>query len=246
MNEAVLHAIQLVDILHDGQTLLLHKTLDKSVSAEGNTKTHVSLRSKAPRGEHRAKVRKSRGSGNDVMGCLMCDVSGDAFDEDLRLEDIDVEAIVIPKHLLEVRENLERDTEFRLDVTVIGVRDRTGILLVLRECPTPQVVDGETENNHFERVSLLAAGLALSVKHVAKVVEVAQVRLGGTHRFEIFEHIAQLLTNSLKTITLFKPTGIVARCCAAEEIEAQQAAEHIKGINDVYLNNDVRVSGVRV
>ena len=107
MNEAVLHTIQLVDILHDGQTLLLHKTLDKSVSAEGNTKTHVSLRSKAPRGEHRAKVQKSRGAVNDVMGCLMCDVSGDAFDEDLRLENIDVEASVIPKHLLEVRENLE-------------------------------------------------------------------------------------------------------------------------------------------
>ena len=102
MNEAVLHTIQLVDILHDGQTLLLHKTLDKSVSAEGNTKTHVSLRSKSHRGEYRAKVRKSRGSGNDVMGCLMCGVSGDAFDEDLRLEDIDVEASVIPKHLLEV------------------------------------------------------------------------------------------------------------------------------------------------
>ena len=83
MNEAVLHTIQLVDILHDGQTLLLHKTLDKSVSAEGNTKTHVSLRSKAPRGEHRAKVQKSRGAVNDVMGCLMCDVSGDAFEEDL-------------------------------------------------------------------------------------------------------------------------------------------------------------------
>ena len=151
MNEAVLHAIQLVDILHDGQTLLLHKNLDKSVSAEGNTKTHVSLRSKAPKGEHRAKVRKSSGSGNDVVGCLMCDVSGDAFDEDLRLEDIDVEASVIPKHLLEVRENLERDTEFRLDVTGIGVRDRTGILLVLRERPAPQVVDALADNNHFER-----------------------------------------------------------------------------------------------
>ena len=74
--------------------------------------------------------RRRSASGNDVMGCLMCDVSGDAFDEDLCLEDIDVEASVIPKHLLEVRENLERDTEFRLDVTVIGVRDRTAYIEV--------------------------------------------------------------------------------------------------------------------
>ena len=32
---------------------------------------------------------------------------------------------------------------------------RTGILLVLRERPAPQVVDAQAENNHFERVSLL-------------------------------------------------------------------------------------------
>ena len=71
---------------------------------------------------------------------------------------------------------------------------------MLRERPAPQVVDAQAENNHFERVSLLATGLALSVEHVAKVVEVAQVRLGGTHRFEVFEHIAKFLANSLKTV----------------------------------------------
>ena len=70
----------------------------------------------------------------------------------------------------------------------------------------------------YERVSLLAAGLALSVEHLAEVVEVSQVRLGGTHRFEVFEDIAQPLANSLKTVTLFKPTGKIARGCAAEDI----------------------------
>jgi len=51
-----------------------------------------------------------------------------------------------------------------------------------RERPAPQVVDAQAETNHFERVSLLAAGLALCVEHLAEVVEVspqARVRLGG-------------------------------------------------------------------
>ena len=74
------------------------------------------------------------------------------------------------------------------------------------------------QNTIISRVSLLAAGLALSVEYVAEVVEVSQVRLGGTHSFEVFEHIAQLISNSLKIVTLFKPTGIIARGCAAEDI----------------------------
>ena len=55
------HAVQLVDILYDGQALILHKTLDKSVSAEGNTKTLISLCSEAPEGEH---------GGAKEQGCL--------------------------------------------------------------------------------------------------------------------------------------------------------------------------------
>lgn len=246
VNETVLHAVQLVDILYDGQALILHKTLDKSVSAEGNTKTLISLCSEAPEGEHGAEVRKSRGVCNDIVGCLMHGVGREALDEDLCLENIDVEASVIPKNLLKVRENLERDTEFRLDVAVIGVCDCTCILLVLRERPAPQVVDAQAENNHFERVSLLTAGLALRVEHLAEVVEVSQVRLGGAHRFEVFEHVSKLVANSLKIVTLFKPAGIIARGCASEDIQAQRAAEHIKSINDVYLDKDVRVGRVRV
>ena len=61
VDETVLHAVQLVDIIHDGQALVLHKTLDKRVSAEGNTKTLISLCSEAPEGEHGAEVRESRG-----------------------------------------------------------------------------------------------------------------------------------------------------------------------------------------
>ena len=59
---------------------------------------------------------------------------------------------------------------------------------------------------------------ALRVEHLAEVVEVSQVRLGGTHRFEVFEHVSQLVANSLKTVTLFKPAGIIARGCASEDI----------------------------
>ena len=50
-------------------------------------------------------------------------------------------------------------------------------------------------------IALLAASLAPGVEHVAAVVEVAQVRLGGTHRFEILEHVPQVHTDSLKIVT---------------------------------------------
>jgi hypothetical protein len=55
---------------------------------------------------------------------------------------------------------------------------------------------------------LLAASLAPGVEHVAEVVKVAQVGLGGAHDPEILKH-AELFTNSLNIVTLFKAACVV-------------------------------------
>ena len=77
------------------------------------------------------------------------------------------------------------------------------VLVVLVQGPAPQVMDAETEYDHLEGISLLSAGLAPGVEHVPAKVEVAQVGLGGAHRFEVFKHIAQLFANSLNIVALF-------------------------------------------
>jgi hypothetical protein len=51
---------------------------------------------------------------------------------------------------------------------------------------------------------LLSAGLAPGDKYVPAKVEVTQVRFGGARGLEVFKHVAQLRTNSLNIVTLFK------------------------------------------
>ena len=89
------------------------------------------------------------------------------------------------------------------DVTIVGVGYYAGVLVVFVEGATPEVMDGQAERDHLEGVPLLSAGLAPGVEHVPAKVEVAQVGLGGAHRFEVFKHIAQLFANSLNIVTLF-------------------------------------------
>ena len=61
VDEAVLHAVELVDIVDDGQALILHKILNKRVSAEGNTEPLIPLRSEALNMEQvGGKVREGR------------------------------------------------------------------------------------------------------------------------------------------------------------------------------------------
>ncbi len=80
---------------------------------------------------------------------------------------------------------------------------------MLVEGPAPQVMDRETEDYHLEGISLLAASLAPGVEHVAEVVKVTQVGLGGAHGSEILKHVAELFTNSLNIVTLFKAACVV-------------------------------------
>ena len=58
---------------------------------------------------------------------------------------------------------------------------------MLVEGPAPQVMDREAEDYHLEGISLLAASLAPGVEHVAEVVKVAQVGLGGAHGSELHD-----------------------------------------------------------
>ena len=56
---------------------------------------------------------------------------------------------------------------------------------MLGEGASPQVMYAEAKGDHLERVSLLSAGLAPSVKYVPAKVEVTQVRFGGVQGLEV-------------------------------------------------------------
>jgi len=121
--------------------------------------------------------------------------------------------------MLQVREHLEGDRQLGLDVTIIGVCYGARVLVVLVEGPAPQVMDSETEDYHLEGISLLAASLAPGVKHVAKIVEVAQVCLGSAHGLEILKRVAELFTNSLNIVTLFKSACVVTGGLASQDVK---------------------------
>ena len=50
---------------------------------------------------------------------------------------IEVQAIVFTENVLDVREHLERNGEFGLDVTIVGVSYCAGILVILGEGASP-------------------------------------------------------------------------------------------------------------
>jgi hypothetical protein len=43
VDEAILHVVELVDVVYNFLTLFLYKVLDKSVSANGNPKANVAV-----------------------------------------------------------------------------------------------------------------------------------------------------------------------------------------------------------
>jgi hypothetical protein len=77
----------------------------------------------------------------------------------------------------------------------------------------------EAKGDHLERVSLLSAGLAPSVKYVPPKVEVTQVRFGGAQGLEVREHVAQLRTNSLNIVTFFKPASVITGGLAPQDVK---------------------------
>ena len=56
VDEAILDVVELVDVIHNCLTLILHKMLDKGISADGNPKANVAINHKARRREQRAEV----------------------------------------------------------------------------------------------------------------------------------------------------------------------------------------------
>ena len=88
----------------------------------------------------------------------------------LRAVEIEGEASVFLEYVLQVGEHLEGDRQFGFDVTIIGVCYGARVLVVLGESASPDVVYGQAEDDHLERIPLLSASLAPGVEHVAEVV----------------------------------------------------------------------------
>jgi hypothetical protein len=44
VDEAILDVVELVDVIHNCLTLILHKMLDKGISADGNPKANVAVK----------------------------------------------------------------------------------------------------------------------------------------------------------------------------------------------------------
>ena len=72
------------------------------------------------------------------------------------------------------------------------------------------MVNADAEDDHLQGIALLSASFTPSLEHVAKVIEVAQVRLGGAHGFKICKHITEFFTGSLERVSLLKPACVVA------------------------------------
>ncbi len=90
--------------------------------------------------------------------------------------EIEVEARVFLEHMLDVRERNSRATLSFALIAIIGVCHRAGILVVFVEGLAQEMVEAKTKDDHLERISLLSAGLALGVEHVAAVVGLLAAR----------------------------------------------------------------------
>jgi len=60
MDEAILDVVEVVDVIHNCLTLILHKMLDKGISADGSSEANVAVNHKARRrdSEQRTEVIK--------------------------------------------------------------------------------------------------------------------------------------------------------------------------------------------
>ena len=64
----------------------------------------------------------------------------------------------------------------------------------------------KAKGDHLERVSLLSAGLAPSVKYVPAKVEVTQVRFGGAQGLEVVQKYENMLRSSVQTVSILSPS----------------------------------------
>ena len=116
----------------------------------------------------------------------------------------------------------------QLDDAIFDELDRRMVLaapdpLLLGEGPAPEVMNRETKHDNLEGVFLLSTVLTPAVEHVATIVEVTQVGLGGAvevtqvglggaHGPEILKHVAQFSTTSVNSVTFFEPACVITGC----------------------------------
>jgi hypothetical protein len=136
VDEAILDVVELVDVVHNFLTLFLYKVLDKSVSANGNPKANVAVIYKGRGGEQGTEVCEGGISSEQALCGRVRLGRRDTLDENLGFI-IEVQASVFTENVLDVREHFERNGEFGLDVTIVGVNYCAGILGMLGEGASP-------------------------------------------------------------------------------------------------------------
>ena len=128
---------RLVDVLHNCLTLILYKVLDKSISADGNTKSNVAVNYKG-RGREQGNEVREGGIGIEHALCGSVRIScRNTLDENLGLFEIEGEASVLLEYMLDVREHLEGDGQLGFDGAIISVRHSACVLVVLVEGAAP-------------------------------------------------------------------------------------------------------------
>jgi hypothetical protein len=83
MDEAILDVVELVDVIHNCLTLILHKMLDKGISADGNSEANVAVNHKGPRREQRTEVIKGGIGSEHAQGGSVGVGRRDTLDEKL-------------------------------------------------------------------------------------------------------------------------------------------------------------------
>ncbi len=77
----------------------------------------------------------------------------------------------------------------------------------------------------------MSAGLAPGIEHVAAIVEVKEVGLGGAHRLEMLEHLPQFSTNSLKIVKSAQVINHMMPCRLGRQGLA--GAQQIENVRDI-------------
>ena len=110
--------------------------LDKSVSANGNSKANVAVIYKGLGGEQGTEVCEEGISSEQALCGRVHLGRRDTLDENLGLI-IEVQVSMFPENVLYVRDHLERNGELSLDVTIVGLSYYAGILVMLGEGASP-------------------------------------------------------------------------------------------------------------
>ena len=141
VDEAILDVVELVDLVHNCLTLILHKMLDKGISANGNPKANVAINHKARRREQRAEVFEGGIGSEHAQGGSVRVGRRDALDEKLGLRllravEIEGEAGVFLEYMLDV-ESTSRATEGGVSASAVRANPTASPAKAARKCAAP-------------------------------------------------------------------------------------------------------------